>query len=171
MTEINTNTGNCNTGNCNTGNRNTGDCNTGDWNAGNCNTGNCNTGYRNTGDWNAGNRNTGYCNTGEPAPTFFDHPTELTWEEAESAIPWIDLEVGVEFVATSDMTDDEKSENPNHETIGGYLRKHTLPIQEVFPKAWTDTLPAFVVCANWHALGIAVVWPAVLANERSCPDR
>jgi len=135
------NTGYYNTGNRNTGYRNTGDCNTGHYNTGNRNTGDFNTGHYNTGDcntgdFNTGNRNTGFFCTGTPSPMFFDHPTDLTWDEAYSLITHIDLPIGVEFVASKDMTDAEKSEHPSHNTIGGYLRKHERPIREVFPIAW-----------------------------------
>ena len=145
------NTGNRNTGYCNTGNWNTGYSNTGNWNTGYSNTGysntgDCNTGYWNTGDWNTGNWNTGYWNTGDcntgyfctitQTATFFDKPTTLTHEEARKLIPFVELPIGAVWIASSDMSDDEKAANPDHEHVGGCLRKYELPYTESFPLAW-----------------------------------
>ena len=135
------NTGDCNTGDCNTGNRNTGDCNTGnrntgDWNTGNrntgdCNTGNRNTGNRNTGDWNTGdwNRssfNAGCFNTEGQKVTMFNKPSDWTYRQwlnsdARYLLNQIPKSV-VEWVCSSDMTDEEKAAHPTHETTGGYLK-------------------------------------------------
>ena len=147
----NCNTGNCNTGNCNTGNWNTGDRNTGDWNTGDrntgdWNTGDCNTGDRNTGDRNTGNRNTGDRNTGDwntgdwnscnqstgcfctvqQPIMFFNKPSTWSFEDwlrsdARYLMNQIPKKV-VEWVYSEDMTDEEKSAHPSHETTGGYLK-------------------------------------------------
>ena len=147
----NRNTGNRNTGNRNTGNWNTGDCNTGNrntgnWNTGDCNTGNRNTGYRNTGNRNTGDWNTGDCNTGdwntgdwnkssfntgcfmteEQKIMFFNKPSDWTYNywlysEARRLLNQIPNNV-VEWIYSEDMTDEEKEENPTHETTGGYLK-------------------------------------------------
>ena len=130
------NTGNCNTGDCNTGNRNTGDCNTGNrntgnWNTGNRNTGNrntgnCNTGNRNTGDWNKSSFNTGCFNTEEPKIMLFNKPSDMTYRE------WLDSDARyllnqipknvVEWIYSSDMTEEEKIAYPTHKATGGYLK-------------------------------------------------
>lgn len=177
------NTGNRNTGDFNTGDFNTGYRNTGDWNTGDYNTGHFNTGHYNTGDYNTGHRNTGYWNTGDwntgyfctetPAATFFDHPTNLTHDEARDLIPSVDLPVGTEWVDSSEMTDKEKADNPGHITTGGYLKTHTLPIQESFPIAWakmTDeerskwrSLPKIVHCTTEKSIelfGVDITAPA-----------
>ena len=137
----NRNTGNCNTGNRNTGNRNTGDCNTGNRNTGDWNTGDCNTGNRNTGDCNTGDCNTGDCNTGdwnrssfnagcfnteEQKVTMFNKPSDWTYRQwlnsdARYLLNQIPKSV-VEWVCSSDMTDEEKAAHPTHETTGGYLK-------------------------------------------------
>ena len=142
----NRNTGNRNTGNQNTGNRNTGDWNTGDWNTGDCNTGdwntgNQNTGNQNTGDWNTGDWNTGDWNTGdwnrssfnagcfnteEQKVTMFNKPSDWTYRQwlnsdARYLLNQIPKSV-VEWVCSSDMTDEEKAAHPTHETTGGYLK-------------------------------------------------
>ena len=137
----NQNTGDCNTGDYNTGDRNTGDYNTGNWNTGNWNTGNCNTGKQNTGNYNTGNWNTGNCNTGdwncssfnngcfmtvEPKITMFNKPSDWTYEDwiysgARRLLNQISKNV-VEWVYSDDMTDEEKTKHPEHETTGGYLK-------------------------------------------------
>ena len=125
------NTGNCNTGDRNTGDRNTGNWNTGDRNTGNCNTGNWNTGDRNTGNWNTGdwNRssfNAGCFNTEEQKVTMFNKPSDWTYRQwlnsdARYLLNQIPKSV-VEWVCSSDMTDEEKAAHPTHETTGGYLK-------------------------------------------------
>ena len=130
------NTGNCNTGNWNTGNRNTGNCNTGDWNTGNRNTGDWNTGNCNTGDWNTGNCNTGdwnkssfntgCFNTEEPKIMLFNKPSDMTYREwlnsdARYLLNQIPKNV-VEWIYSSDMTEEEKAAYPTHKTTGGYLK-------------------------------------------------
>ena len=181
----NYNTGNRNTGDCNTGDRNTGDCNTGDCNTGNYNTGDRNTGDRNTGnyntgnyntgDLNTGNRNTGDCNTGDcntgnyntgdcntgffctntSNPIFFDFPSNLSWDEAYNAIPYVELSVGVEWIPSDEMSETEKIENSNHLHVGGYLKKHELPLREAFPLAWAKlndaTKQRFINLPNFDA--------------------
>ena len=132
----NRNTGNRNTGNRNTGNRNTGDWNTGDWNTGNRNTGNRNTGNRNTGDWNTGDWNTGDWNivnassgcfcTENQKILIFDKPSDWTIEDWwNSDVRYLLNQIPknvVEWIYSSDMTDEEKEKYPTHETTGGYLK-------------------------------------------------
>lgn len=90
----------------------------------------------NTGDCNTGDYNTGFFCVNTPKPTFFDHPFDGTWEEAQGLIPAVDLPIGCEWVPTDKMTDDEKAENPNHATTGGFLRVLHRTVQEAFPLAW-----------------------------------
>ena len=120
------NTGDCNTGNRNTGNRNTGDCNTGNWNTGNRNTGNRNAGNCNTGDWNASSFDTGCFNTRERNIFMFDKPSgwsysDWTHSEAKRLLNNIPTNI-VEWIYTSDMTEEEKASYPTHKTTGGYLK-------------------------------------------------
>ena len=120
------NTGDWNTGDRNTGNRNTGNRNTGDWNTGNRNTGDWNTGNRNTGDWNSCNQSTGcFCTVQQPI-MFFNKPSTWSFEDwlrsdARYLMNQIPKKV-VEWVYSKDMTDEEKSAHPSHETTGGYLK-------------------------------------------------
>ena len=129
------NTGNWNTGNWNTGNWNTGDCNTGDWNTGNWNTGNCNTGDWNTGNWNTGdwnkaNHSTGVFNTKDQPLTMFNLPSKWFYSdwaksEANSILNKIPHDPVV-WIWSEDMTEEEKLSHPEHETVGGYLKKMDL---------------------------------------------
>ena len=160
------NTGDRNTGDWNTGDRNTGDQNTGDQNTGHRNTGDQNTGHRNTGDrntgnWNTGDQNTGNCNTGffcteTPLASFFDKPSKMTFDEAREAIPYVELPLLVEFVDSSKMSDQEKSDNPNHSTIGGFLRvDKEWTVQKAFSSVWPklpkETKEKFLNLPNFDA--------------------
>ena len=120
------NTGNSNTGNWNTGNWNTGDRNTGNWNTGDRNTGNSNTGNWNTGNWNTGNWNTGDLNTSTPKVRLFNKETTIEFGSAEhyeyTEILTKYSKPLCEWVSTPNMTEQEKKENPTHETTQGYLK-------------------------------------------------
>ena len=115
------NSGNCNSGNCNSGNRNSGDCN-----SGNCNSGNRNSGNRNSGDWNNTNFSNGCFNTQEPKILLFNKPSDWTYRDwlnsdARYILNQIPRNV-VEWVYSSDMTEEEKKSYPSYETTGGYLK-------------------------------------------------
>ena len=115
------NTGKNCTGRCNTGN-----CNTGDWNTGNWNTGDCNTGNWNTGDWNKSSFNNGCFMTEEPKIMLFNKQSELTYRQwMDSSARYLLNQIPknvIEWVYSSDMTDEEKAANPTFETTGGYLK-------------------------------------------------
>ena len=125
------NTGKDCTGLCNSGNRNSGNWNSGDWNSGDCNSGDYNSGNWNSGDWNSGDWNKasntlGCFNTQNQKLMFFDKPTDMTFEQWRlSDACWLLNRIDftpVVWVWSSDMTDKEKSEYPEHETTGGYLK-------------------------------------------------
>jgi hypothetical protein len=174
------NTGDRNTGHWNTGNLNTGHWNTGHWNTGNLNTGDWNTGNLNTGNWNTGGRNTGFFCTQTPQPTFFDKPWDGTWEQAYALIPYFELPVGAIWTPIEQMTEQEKAENPNHATIGGYLRASTLTIQQAFPLAWAKmnkaTQQRFLGLPNFDAekflacTGVDVRKPATITIDGQAMD-
>ena len=125
------NTGKSCTGLRNTGDRNTGDRNTGDWNTGNWNTGDWNTGDRNTGDWNTGDWNIANASSGcfcteNQKILIFDKPSDWTikdwWNsDVRYLLNKIPKNV-VEWIYSSDMTDEEKEKYPTHEATGGYLK-------------------------------------------------
>ena len=116
----------CNSGDCNSGDCNSGDCNSGDWNSGDRNSGNRNSGNRNSGDWNKCNFSNGCFNTVEPKIYLFDKPSDWTYRDwmnsdARRLLNQIPKDV-VEWISSSDMTDEEKAAHPEHETTGGYLK-------------------------------------------------
>jgi hypothetical protein len=125
------NSGNRNSGNWNSGNRNSGDWNSGnrnsgDWNSGNRNSGNWNSGNRNSGDWNNTNFSNGCFNTQEPKILLFNKPSDWTYRDwlnsdARYILNQIPRNV-VEWVYSSDMTEEEKKSYPSYETTGGYLK-------------------------------------------------
>ena len=120
------NTGEDCTGLCNTGNRNTGDWNTGNRNTGDWNTGDWNTGNWNTGDWNIVNASSGCFCTEDQKILIFDKPSDWTIEDwwnsdARYLLNQIPKNV-VEWIYSSDMTDEEKEKHPTFDTTGGYLK-------------------------------------------------
>jgi len=132
------NSGNRNSGYANSGYANSGDGNSGNRNSGDWNSGNRNSGNRNSGDWNSGNRNSGYANSGDgnsgvfctaqPKLTFFDAPSDVTYDQFVRSEAY-DIMCRIRhniWVWSSDMTDDEKKEHPEHETTGGFIRRHDL---------------------------------------------
>lgn len=127
----NWNAGDWNIGSYNTGNRNAGSRNTGDWNTGNYNAGDCNAGSWNTGDWNKSSFNTGCFMTEEQKIFLFNKPSDWTYEDwllsdAKRLLNQIQSDA-VKWVFSTDMTDEEKAEHPEHETTGGYLKMLNRP--------------------------------------------
>ena len=119
------NTGNENTGDRNTGNRNIGNRNIGNWNTGYCNTGHWNTGSRNTGDWNSTNFSSGIFNSVEQPLYIFNLPTKISRNEIRNHKGIKILDWNFEnswWIYSENMSDEEKSIHPEHETTGGYLK-------------------------------------------------
>ena len=120
------NSGNRNSGDRNSGDRNSGDRNSGDWNSGDRNSGNWNSGNRNSGDWNSTNFSSGCFNTEEQKIYLFNKPSDWTYRDwinsdARYLLNQIPRNV-VEWIYSSDMTDEEKEAHPEHKTTGGYLK-------------------------------------------------
>lgn len=117
------NTGSCNIGGFNTGSYNIGSCNTGSCNTGDFNTGSCNTGDFNTGDWNTVNREAGFFNTTQNKTIrVFNKDCALKdWENAKK--PSCLYFKRTDWVYKENMTEEEKQENPNYQTTGGYLKE------------------------------------------------
>ena len=130
------NSGDCNSGNYNSGDWNSGNWNSGNWNSGNWNSGNCNSGNYNSGNWNSGDYNSGdwnkssfnngCFNTIEPTIMMFNKPSNITYRDwvnsdARYLLNQIPKDV-VEWIWSDDMTDEEKTAHPEHETTGGYLK-------------------------------------------------
>ena len=125
------NSGNYNSGDRNSGNCNSGNCNSGNWNSGHYNSGNYNSGHYNSGDWNSGDWNkssfnNGCFNTIEPTIMMFNKPSEITYQDwinsdARHLLKQIPKSV-VKWIYSDDMTEEEKTAHPEHETTGGYLK-------------------------------------------------
>lgn len=134
------NTGGCNTGDFNTGHHNTGDCNTGGCNAGHHNTGYHNTGNYNAGEYNAGDHNRGDYNTGdyncisgssgcfntsEEKIIMFNKASDWTikdWWASKARTILGGMPKETVWIELSKMTNEEKYDNPDCETLGGYLK-------------------------------------------------
>ena len=105
----------------NMGKGNAGLCNSGDWNSGNWNSGN-----RNSGNWNKTNFSAGCFNTEEQKMMMFNKPSNWTYRDwlnsdARYLLNQIPKDV-VEWIWTDNMSDEEKTAHPEHETTGGYLK-------------------------------------------------
>jgi len=137
----NRNSGDWNSGDWNSGNRNSGDCNSGDWNSGNRNSGNRNSGNRNSGDWNKTCFSNGCFNTESPKIFLFNKPSDWTYQDwlnsdARYILNCIPSNV-LEWIWSDDMTDEEKTEHPEHQVTGGFL-KHIE--KETGRQMWWDGL-------------------------------
>lgn len=145
------NTGYYNTGRHNIGDYNTGDRNTGNYNTGYRNTGNYNTGHYNTGDHNRGDYNTGdyNCisyssgcfNTIEEKIIMFNKSSDWTIKDwwASKARMILDgmPKKAVSWIRLSEMTDEEKSDNPDYEVLGGCIK---ILDESGNVQAWWDNL-------------------------------
>lgn len=94
--------------------------NTGKSCTGNLNSGNLNSGNRNSGDWNSGV----FC-TDNPKIKMFDIYTNMTMSEwrnskASNILRW-NFELAT-WIYSKNMSEKEKKENPEHESLGGYLK-------------------------------------------------
>ena len=142
----NRNSGNRNSGNSNSGSRNSGNINSGLFNSGIFNSGDSNSGDSNSGNWNSGNWNSGNWNVSSHETGFFNtRDVEIInvfnkqcnvkiWTKCIkpsfiyfNIIRWVDF---------SSMTSDEKTNNPNAENCGGYLKQ--MDYKEAFQKSYND---------------------------------
>ena len=126
----NYNSGNWNSGNYNSGNYNSGHYNSGNYNSGNRNSGDYNRGHCNSGNYNKTNYSNGWFNTVEPKITMFNQISQWTKRDSENSEARIILDFLAgnlcEWIWSEDMTDEEKKNNPEYKTAGGYLKKHNM---------------------------------------------
>ena len=114
------NSGSWNSGSCNSGDRNSGSCNSGSWNSGDRNSGDCN-----SGDWNSGDYNAGFFNTVSPPLLLFNKPTNLDRFDVltNAGVSVLNAKFRNNWwICSAEMTEKEKEEHPEHETLGGYLK-------------------------------------------------
>lgn len=110
-----------NVGKGNTGLRNSGDRNSGSWNSGSWNSGDCN-----SGSWNSGDYNAGFFNTVSPPLLLFNKPTNLSRFDVLTTAGVSVLNARFRtnwWIPSEEMTEKEKEEHPEHETLGGFLKK------------------------------------------------
>ena len=130
----NYNSGNYNSGHCNSGNYNSGNYNSGNYNSGNYNSGHCNSGNYNSGNYNSGNYNSGFFNTDEPTLRLFNKQTKIKRDDPRiQAVLYLGPGL-TEWVAFSNMTDEEKKANPKAETTQGFNK--TIPYKETWLTFW-----------------------------------
>ena len=112
-----------------------GDWNSGNQNSGHWNCGNRNSGNRNTGDFNSCNYSSGFFNSKEQTVWMFNKDTGLTRDQIK--IPYIILPLNA-WVSSDKMTDQEKSDHPEYEITGGFLK--TVSYKDAW-KIWWDENP------------------------------
>ena len=109
---------------------------TGYWSTGDRSTGHYSTGDYSTGNWSISDHSTGHFST-EDYSGFgcFDKP--CTVEQWNSAIKpnWLYFDL-TEWVNESEMTEDEKKNNPCYKTTGGYLKVYDY--KEAFQKSYNS---------------------------------
>ena len=109
---------------------------TGDYSTGDYSTGDRSTGDRSTGHWSTSNYSSGHFST-EDYSGFgcFDKP--CTVEQWNSAIKpdWLYFDL-TEWVNESEMTEDEKKNNPSYKTTGGYLKVRDY--KDAFQKSYNS---------------------------------
>jgi hypothetical protein len=130
------NSGDMNSGDMNSGYRNSGDRNSGDMNSGYRNSGDRNSGDRNSGDMNSGYRNSGvFCTKKrEDTVAFFNKESAITWDEWYNHPAYrasSDLTM-TKWVLWNDMSDKEKTDNPNANVCDGYVKTFT------YHQAWNN---------------------------------
>ena len=107
----------------NSGHYNSGNYNSGYYNSGHRNSGYSNSGHRNSGNYNSGNYNSGYFNSDTPTVRLFNKQSELKFsDEIIAQLRRINVKPILSWIPLSIMTDEEKTNNPQHVTLGGYLK-------------------------------------------------
>ena len=139
-------TGDCSTADRSTGDQSAGYRSTGDWSTGyfstgygstgNFSTGYYSTGYGSTGDWSISSYSTGHFSTEDYAGFgAFNKPcTPDEWDNAYKP-DWLYFNL-TEWVATDNMSDQEKEDNPSYKTTDGYLKVYGY--QEAFQKSYNE---------------------------------
>ena len=133
MNSGNLNSGNMNSGDMNSGNLNSGDMNSGYMNSGSRNSGYMNSGSRNSGDWNSCDKESGFFNSKnyEKVRVFNEFVDREMWENSKKPEFIYNLNLTY-WVDESEMTEEEKKQDPNFYVRGGQLRKRT------YKDAWKE---------------------------------
>lgn len=142
--------------------------NTGLENSGDCNSGDCN-----SGNWNACNYETGCFNTVQSSTirVFNKDCNREVWENADKpSFIYFDLCV---WVNESDMTDEEKAEDPNSHVRGGQLqaKEYKQAWKEAYDNASAEDIELLKALPNFDAdvfeelTGIRVDAPKTCAGK------
>ena len=116
---------------------NLGEGNTGVKNSGNRNSGNRNSGDRNSGDCNSGNWNSGFFNSKDATVRLFNRNTKYKYDTIANCKGIKVLNWNYEnnwWIYSENMTEEEKAEHPEHETLGGYLK--VIPYKDACRLMW-----------------------------------
>jgi len=130
------NSGSCNSCSYNSGSYNSGSCNSGDYNSGSYNSGDYNSGYYNSGSYNSGSCNSGSCNSGDynsgycnnitPTIRLFNKDSGINFNTVEGDKIYSTIKKYqnsfCEWIASSNMSSEEKRNNPKYEITNGYLK-------------------------------------------------
>ena len=131
------NTGLENSGSYNSGWKNSGWKNSGSYNSGSHNSGWNNSGWNNSGSHNSGSHNSGFFNTKEATVRLFNRNTKYKYETIANCKGIEVLKWNYEnnwWIYSSNMTEEEKKEHPEHETLGGYLK--VIPYKDACRLMW-----------------------------------
>ena len=88
-------------------------------------TGNRNSGDWNSGDWNSTNYSTGFFNSIEQSLYIFNKPADISKDDFNNLLGVKAMTWKYEnnwWIYSENMTNEEKTEHPEHETTGGYLK-------------------------------------------------
>ena len=131
------NSGSYNSGSHNSGSYNSGSHNSGSYNSGSHNSGWNNSGWNNSGSHNSGSHNSGFFNTKEATVRLFNRNTKYKYETIANCKGIEVLKWNYEnnwWIYSSNMTEEEKKEHPEHETLGGYLK--VIPYKDACRLMW-----------------------------------
>ena len=131
------NSGWYNSGWYNSGSYNSGSYNSGSYNSGSHNSGWYNSGSHNSGWYNSGSYNSGFFNTKDATVKLFNRNTKYKYDTIANCKGIKVLEWNYEnnwWIYSNNMTEDEKKEHPEHETLGGYLK--AIPYKDACKLMW-----------------------------------
>ena len=131
------NSGSYNSGSYNSGWNNSGSHNSGWNNSGWNNSGWNNSGSHNSGSYNSGSHNSGFFNTNDATVRLFNRNTKYKYKTIANCKGVQVLNWNYEnnwWVYSENMTEEEKKEHPEHETLGGYLK--VIPYKDACKLMW-----------------------------------
>ena len=116
---------------------NSGEGNTGLENSGSHNSGSYNSGWYNSGSYNSGPYNSGFFNTKDATVRLFNKNTKYKYDTIANCKGIQVLNRNYEnnwWIYSKNMTEEEKKEHPEYETLGGYLK--VIPYKDACKLMW-----------------------------------